>query len=371
MLYLDQAATSFPKPAPVLAAVERWFREVGVSADRGDSHRSTEVRQVVQETRAGLGKLVGLPADRVAFTSGCTESLNLFLRGFLRPGDRVLTTAFEHSSLVRPLLALQRERDLELEILPPDERLGLTTEAVHAAITDFRPRLFAFSHASNVTGAVFAAEEFCKVARAHDCATLLDTSQTAGHLDLAVGADAIAGSAHKALLAPPGLGFLAVRSGVPLLPQKQGGTGSSRALDQHPTEWPTAFEAGTPNTPAIYGLHAALRWLAAQPLGAAGLTALQRTNELQSLLAAIPRIRLIVPPPGPRTPVLSFVHADLDPSEIGALFDAHDIHVRTGHHCAPWLHRHLGTAASGTVRISPGPEVSADDIRSVAAILAR
>jgi selenocysteine lyase/cysteine desulfurase len=131
------------------------------------------------------------------------------------------------------------------------------------------------------------------------------------------------------------------------------------------------MEAGTPNTPAIYGLHAALRWLAAQPLGAPCLAALQRTQELQALLAAQPRIRLLVPPPGPRTPVLSFTHADLDPSEVGALLDAHDIHVRTGHHCAPWLHRHLGTERSGTVRMSPGPEVTADDIRSVAAILAR
>ena len=139
-----------------------------------------------------------------------------------------------------------------------------------------------------------------QIARAHDCTTLLDVSQTAGHVDMAVGADAIAGSAHKALLAPPGLGFLAVRAGVPLLSQKQGGTGSSRALDEHPSEWPTAMEAGTPNTPAIYGLHAALRWLAAQPLGAPCLAALQRTQELQALLAAQPRIRLLVPPPGPQ-----------------------------------------------------------------------
>src|ERR1043166_9132228 len=102
MLYLDQAATSFPKPAPVLAAVERWFRELGVSADRGDSGRTAAVRELVRQARGGLGELVGMPAERVAFTSGCTESINLFLRGFLRPGDRVLTTAFEHSSVVRP-----------------------------------------------------------------------------------------------------------------------------------------------------------------------------------------------------------------------------------------------------------------------------
>ena len=370
MLYLDQAATSFPKPPPVLAAVERWFREFGVSADRGDSRRTGEVRQLVAQARAGLGALAGQPAERVAFTSGCTESINLFLRGFLRPGDRVLTTAFEHSSLVRPLVQLQRERGLQLTVLPPDAHGGLSADAVRQALAAQHPRLFAFTHASNVTGAVFDAAAFCALARRHDCVTLLDASQTAGHFDLRVGADALAGSAHKALLAPPGLGFLIVRAEVAVTGQKQGGTGSSRALAEHPQQWPTAFEAGTPNTPAIFGLHAALRWLSEQQSGSLLQRAVQRVEELQAQLAADPRCRLLLPPPGARTPVLSFVRRDLDPAEIGAVLDAADIHVRTGHHCAPWLHAHLGTEAAGTVRVSPGPDVSAADIRSVSAALA-
>jgi selenocysteine lyase/cysteine desulfurase len=386
MLYLDQAATSFPKPSPVLAAVEHWFRELGVSPGRGDSQRTTAVHTIVQQARAGIGALVGMPPERVAFTSGCTESINLFLRGFLRRGDRVLTTAFEHSSLVRPLLALQGERELQVDVLPPDlllpeglpaeglppeGRHGLAVAAVRSALAAKRPRLFAFTHASNVTGAAFDAAAFCAAARAQGCTTLLDASQTAGHLDLRVGADAVAASAHKALLAPPGLGFLAVRAEVPLEGQKQGGTGSSRALDVHPREWPTAFEAGTPNTPAICGLHAALRWRQTRPPGDLLQRALQRVEELQGLLLADPRFRVFAPPPGPRTPVLSFAHGRLDPGEIGALLDAADVHVRTGHHCAPWLHRHLGTETAGTVRVSPGPEVTAADIRSVWAVLAR
>ena len=370
MLYLDQAATSFPKPAPVLAAVEHWFRELGVSPGRGDSQRTAAVHTIVQQARAGIGALVGMPAERVAFTSGCTESINLFLRGFLRRGDRVLTTAFEHSSVVRPLLALQRERELRVDVLPPDEHCGLAATAVRSALAAARPRLFAFTHASNVTGAVFDAAAFCGAAREQGCTTLLDASQTAGHLDLRVGADAVAASAHKALLAPPGLGFLAVRADVAVEGQKQGGTGSSRALDVHPREWPTAFEAGTPNTPAICGLHAALRWRETRPPGDLQV-ALQRVEELQALLLADPRFRVFAPPPGPRTPVLSFAHEQFDPGEIGALLDAADVHVRTGHHCAPWLHRHLGTEAAGTVRVSPGPEVTAADIRSVWAVLAR
>jgi selenocysteine lyase/cysteine desulfurase len=369
MIYLDQAATSFPKPAPVLAAMRRWFEELGVSAERGNSQRCVEVARLVRGAREGLAARFDLPAERVAFTSGATESINLFLRGFLRQGDRVLTTAFEHSSVVRPLVQLGRERGIELLVLPPDRRHGLDTAAVRDALAAFAPRLFVFTHASNVTGAVFAGTDFCAVARAAACTTLVDVSQTAGHFDLALAADAYAGSAHKALHGPPGLGFLAVREGIDVRGQKQGGTGSSTALDEHPQQWPTAFEAGTANTPAIVGLGAALAWLAAQPAGTLLSTALARVTELEAQLEAQPQIRLLLPPPGPRVPTLSFVHAELDPAEIGAILDAAGIHVRTGHHCAPWLHQHLGTARGGTVRVSPGPLISAADIRAVSAAL--
>lgn len=370
MLYLDQAATSFPKPAPVLAAVRRWFEELGVSADRGDSRRCSEVARDVHAARSGIGRLVGMPAERVAFTSGATESLNLFLRALLRPDDRVLTTAFEHSSVVRPLVALGRERGIRFEVLAPDPDGRLDPARVAAALEAFQPRLLVSTHASNVTGVVLDVAAFAELAHRAQCTMLLDASQTAGMLDLRVGADAIAASAHKALLAPPGLGFLAVREGLDLPAQKQGGTGSSTALAEHPTAWPLAFEAGTPNTPALLGLAAALRWAEANPAGPRLATALQRIDELLDQLGRDRRCRLLHPRSGPRIPVLSFVHDELDPAEIGAILDAAGMHVRSGFHCAPWLHRHLGTAAAGTVRISPGADISAADIRAVSAILA-
>lgn len=367
MIYLDHAATSHPKPEPVLQAVVRWYRELGVSADRGDSRRCAEVAAGVRAARTGVGRLCGMPADRVAFTSGATEALNLFLRAFLRPGDRVLTTAFEHSSVARPLVALQRERGLQLEVLPPGADGGLGADTVRAALDAFRPRLLAFTHASNVTGLVLDAAALCELARARGCRTLLDASQTAGVLPLAVGADAVVASCHKSLLAPPGLGFLAAGAELALPAQKQGGTGSSRALTEHPAEWPTAFEAGTPNTPAILGLAAALRWLAETgPPRQAGL-------DLVDALAEDLRARgcrLLQPPPdAERLPILSFLHPSLDPAEVGLLLDSAGIHVRTGYHCAPWLHAHLGTASGGTVRVSPGPGITADDIRAVSAAL--
>jgi len=370
MIYLDHAATSFPKPPAVLAAIRHWYEDLGVSAERGDSARCAEVRAAVDETRARLGALVGLPGRRIAFTSGATEALNLALRAVLRPGDAVLTTAFEHSSVVRPLLALQRERGLRIERVLPSPAGGLATDEVKAMLAALRPRLFVFTHASNVTGAVFDAEAFCALAARHGALSLLDVSQTAGLFDLSAGQDLTAGSCHKALLGPPGLGFLGAREGLELPGQKQGGTGSSVALAEHPTSWPQAFEAGTPNTPAILGQLAALRWSEAEPPNRLLGEALERLALLLELLGRKPGVRLLHPPAGPRTPVLSFVHRQLDPAEVGSMLDAAGVAVRTGFHCAPWLHEQLGTAAAGTVRMSTGPGLSADDVRTAAAAVA-
>ncbi|MBL9078638.1 MAG: aminotransferase class V-fold PLP-dependent enzyme [Planctomycetes bacterium] len=367
MIHLDHAATSFPKPPAVLAAVRRWFESVGVSADRGDGANCVLAARTVAATRERLGALCGVPPARIAFVSGATEGLNLVLRALLAPGDRVLTTAFEHSSVVRPLVALQRERGLQLEVLPPDAARDLPAAPFAAALQRWRPRVCVFAHASNVTGTALDAAVICAAARDVGCTTVLDASQTAGLLDLRVGADVVVASGHKALHGPPGIGFVAAQPRVPLPPQKQGGTGSSRALDEHPTEWPQAFEAGTPNTPAIFGLGAALEWLAEQTPARLLARGLGHVDALAAGLAGKPGVRLLLPPPERRVPVLSFVHDTLDPSELGALFAAASVQVRSGFHCAPWLHAHLGTAAAGTVRLSPGPELTPADLATALA----
>ena len=368
MIYLDHAATSFPKPAPVLAAMLRWYTELGVSADRGDSRRCAEVAGEVRAAREGLAQLTGMPAERIAFTSGATESINLVLRGLLRPGDAILTTAIEHSSLVRPLLALQEQQGLVIERIPCD-RSGRVPEAAFAAqLAARRFRLVAFSHASNVTGAVLPAAAICALARTHGAWSLVDASQSAGLLPLTVGADVVVASAHKHLHAPPGLGFVATAPDLPLRAQKQGGTGSSRALERHPETWPVAFEAGTPNTPAILGLAAALRWIAGREATLCR-DGLARLDELRAALE--PRVHWLSPTAGERVPVASFTLPDLDPSEAGALLADASIHVRTGFHCAPWIHACLQTEAAGTIRVSPGPEISADQIRATARALGR
>jgi len=366
MIYLDHAATSHPKSPAVRAAVLHWFDAVGASAARGAGTRTLQAAREVATARAAVGELVGCPAERIAFTSGATEGLNLALRALLPVGCRVLTTAFEHSSVVRPLRALQRERGLSVDVLPPSPDGRIDVDAARAALAT-RPTLFVFTHASNVTGAVLDASTLTAAARAHGVTTLLDASQTAGLLDLRVGADLVVASAHKALGAPPGLGFVAALTRT-LAAQKQGGTGSGVAGDEHPEHWPDAFEAGTPNTPAIYGLAAALRDRTTVQRADDLASALARSDELAAGLAEL-GWRTFGPRSGPRVPVVSATHASFDPAELGALLAGIDVQVRTGHHCAPWLHEHLGTTVGGTVRFSPGPDTTAAQVATVLAFL--
>jgi len=355
MIYLDHAATSYPKPPAVRAAVDRWFDEVGVSADRGDGPQTRAAAAQVQRARSLLGELCGARAERVAFVSGATEGLNLVLRSLLAPGARVLTTCFEHSSVVRVLNALRAERALQVDVVVDDDAL---CERLQQGGVD----VCVFTHASNVTGHVFDAARICAAARAGAATTVLDVSQSAGYLPLQVGAHVLVGSAHKALHGPPGLGFVAAADDVALTPQKQGGTGSSVALDEHPTGWPHVLEAGTPNTPAIFGLAAALQWLAEQTPAELLARSLRSLDRMRAGLDELADVRCFAATSAQRTPVLSFVHGRYDVLELGAVLAGAGVHARSGFHCAPWVHAHLGTEAAGTVRVSPGPETSDDDV---------
>lgn len=369
-IYLDHAATSWPKPAAVVAAVTRWFTELGVSAERGDGPRQRAVAHEVAWARAGLGARLQLPPERVAFVSGATEGLNLALRALLQPGARVVTTALEHSSVARPLRTLGRERGLRLDVVPLRADGQLAEDDVLAALRAAPTDLLVFAHASNVTGQLLAADALCEAARTAGATTLLDASQTAGHAQLAVGADVVVASAHKALLGPPGLGFVAVRRGLELAPQKQGGTGSSAALDEHPSTWPQAFEAGTPNTPAILGLAAALRERTPAQEAASLAAANVRADELARALAAQDGVQILGSRSTPRVPVFSLQHARYDPAELATILGNAGIHSRSGHHCAPWIHRHLGTEAGGTLRLSPSEQLSAGELAVVVDLFA-
>lgn len=366
--YLDHAATSWPKPEGVVEAVRHWYAEVGVSAARGDGPTTALAGRAARAARAGIAELCGVPADRVAFCSGATEGLNLALRALLPPQGRVLTTAFEHSSMARPLRALARERDCRIDVLPLDADGGVAMASLDRALASGPTALLAFSHGSNAVGALIDAVAWCERARQRGVPTLLDACQTAGHVPLDVGADVVVASCHKALHGPPGLGFVAVRPERTLSPQKQGGTGSSRALDEHPTEWPAAFEAGTPNAPAIAGLAAALQWRHDHPDAQRLVAARERRDRLAELLAADPDVRLL-PPRGAALPILAFVHRRFDPVELGAIASGAGFTIRTGHLCAPWFHACHGTEGAGVVRVSPSFATPMASIDAFAALL--
>ncbi len=380
---LDHAATSWPKPDVVLAAITEWFTQCGVSPNRGDSeiHRVVADRILAARSNIALRCGQGFVAQHVAFTSGATESLHLFLHGFLRPGDRVMTTVADHSSMLRPLHAMQSERGIELEILPVDPITGIDLDAASAKLGARPYRLLAMTHASNVTGLVLDAKTLMATAKQHGVTTLLDASQSFGALPVDIGADAVVASAHKSLLGPPGCGFLAVLPAIEdLSSPKLGGTGSARATLEHPARWPDAFEAGTPNSPAIFGLHAALR--ACDPntrevrLARASVAC---DLLLDALLERTGTVRFVASPrtenhrdaptsPADCLPILAFTVADQHPAETAALLGLHGVIARAGHHCAPLAHAGFSDSADGvgfsdgSVRLSPGPDLTADAI---------
>ncbi|MCA8942517.1 MAG: aminotransferase class V-fold PLP-dependent enzyme, partial [Planctomycetes bacterium] len=317
-LYLDHAATSFPKPPTVSAAVQRWFETLGVSENRGDGSARTIVADVVADVRARLARRCGVPRERVAFCSGATEALHLTFSGLLQRGHRVLTTDLEHNAVARPLAARAANGEIELERIPvlPDGSLDL--DVATARLREGRFDLLVFASASNVTGLVVDAGALVEAARQHGCRTICDASQSAGLLPLDFGADIVVASAHKSLLGPPGLGFLAARPDVELTPTKLGGTGSGMASDRHPADWPRGMEAGTPNTPAIFGLQASLDWIdeRTEPsLLAHGLAwcdaFLDACSDVVETIALPPRDR--------RVPIVSLRSAEFDPAELGAM----------------------------------------------------
>lgn len=357
-LYLDNAATSFPKPEQVYRAVENAMRRVGVSPGRGGYGRGVDASRLVFEAREAVAAFFGIAdSSRVVFTHNATEALNLAVRGLLKPGDHVVTSTMEHNSLARPLHEMSR-RSVDVTWVEADTEGFVDPQRVRAAL---RPatRLVALSHCSNVTGTVQAVEEIGLITRDAGVRFLVDAAQSAGHLPIDVQRmkiDLLAAPGHKGLLGPQGTGFLYVGDNVILEPVFTGGTGSSsQSLDQ-PDSMPERYESGTLNLPGIAGLKAGIEYV--QQLG---LQEIARRDKslLQRLLTGLEQIKGVAIY-GPRHPemrcgVVSFTVAGTDASQIGFLLDGnHDISVRVGLHCAPLAHKTIGTFPEGTVRVSPG-----------------
>lgn len=370
MIYLDNAATSWPKPAPVSRAVADCLRRA-TSPGRGGYGLSREADRVLFAAREELAALFGAEnSSTIIFAHSATDALNIALFGLLGQEDRAVTTSMEHNAVARPLRALE-SRGLILEIVAcgPDGRLPLP--ALRAALAA-GAKAVVVTHASNVSGTLMPLAEISRMAHAAGALFIVDAAQTAGAEPIDVtkmGIDILAFSGHKSLLGPQGTGGLYVRPGVMVSPFRFGGTGSLSESDRQPEFYPDRLESGTPNTPGIAGLLAGIRYIGSVGLDAIRAREREHTDALVADLTAIGGVRVVGPPPGEaRAAAVSFTVGDRDSGEIAHRLDQeYGIACRGGLHCAPWAHRTLGTLATGTVRFSPGCFTTDEDISAALA----
>lgn len=365
-IYLDNAATSFPKPETVYQAVMHAMREVGASPGRGGHRRSLEAGRIMFQAREAAAALFCAPdSSRIIFTHSATEALNMALRGTLCPGDHVITSSMEHNSLARPLHLLQQQ-GISLTIVQagPDGRID--PQAVQRAVTP-QTRMIAVGHVSNVSGTIQPIEALAAVARGAGALFLLDAAQSAGcvPIDVVAGSiDLLAAPGHKGLYGPQGTGLLYAAAHVPLKPLLAGGTGTNSTSEDQPDSLPDGFEAGTHNLPGIAGLKAGIEFVMAQGVAAIGAHERDLVSYAIERLQGVPGITLHGPTDAAmRVGVLSFTVAGKDSSALAFELDQRfDIAVRAGLHCAPRAHRTLGTFPDGTVRMSPGWFTTREDI---------
>lgn len=365
--YLDNAATSFPKAPGVGKAMADYIDTVGRNVGRGSYAPAQAAAGVVWETREQLCRLMGAPAPQnVVFTSGATCGLNLLLKGLLHPGDRVLTSPMEHNAVLRPLRQLEAHGVI-VEELPCDEAGQLLMEELPALLPGTRALML--THASNLTGGLMPLAQVGALCRAAGVFFLVDAAQSAGHvpIDMAsMGIDGLALPGHKGLLGPQGIGAVLLTDVLAqaLEPLIAGGTGSLSESLEMPSFLPDRLEAGTLNLPGIYGLHAALAYF--EPRAAAIMDRQRRLGgHLWARLTELAGDGLIIPGPGfrDRVGVVSVDFQDRDNGEMAFLLEQnYGIQTRSGLHCAPSAHRHLGTFPRGMVRFSVGPETTFEEI---------
>ena len=356
MIYLDNAATTLQKPRPVGQAMLDALQTAG-NPGRGAHEPTLHAARLVYETRTALAELLGADDPScIAFTANATQSLNMALCGLLHPGDHVLTTVCEHNSVLRPLYRLQKN-GVQLDFVEADARGVLRYEQFEQKL---RPntRAVVISHASNVTGNVADVAFVADFTKKHDLLLVLDAAQTAGIRPLDVktlGADVLCFTGHKGLLGPQGTGGAYVRPGLRVAPLVVGGSGVHSFAEEHPAQMPTALEAGTLNVPGIAGLGAGVRWILQQ-----GVQTLQEkeTAWAQLFYEQLQKVENLTfygdfSGNAPRVPIVSLNIGDEDSAWVAdALWEDAGICVRAGAHCAPLLHKTLGTAAQGVVRFS-------------------
>ncbi|KNZ43396.1 aminotransferase class V-fold PLP-dependent enzyme [Acetobacterium bakii] len=358
-VYLDNAATTFPKPLIVPEKIYDYIVNNGGTSGRGSYEKAMLADGLVYQTRKRLAKLFHHEDPKtVIFTSSVTESLNLTLQGILKPGDHVVTSALEHNAVWRCLKTLERDRGIRITVVPANVQGETMIDDVAAAIQP-ETRLLVFTHASNVLGTIQPIGAIGQLARDKGILFLVDAAQTAGVLPIDVQAqciDLLAFTGHKSLLGPMGTGGLVVNCDVVIHPLISGGTGGDSAYEYQPDYYPNHLEAGTMNVSGIIGLGAALEFLEAE-----GLENIRHKEDALmdyalNALKVIPGIELYGPQDSAKTVgVIPFNLKGHVPEEIAFFLDQNcQVMIRAGLHCAPSAHRLIGTVERGTCRIGIG-----------------
>ncbi len=380
-LYLDNAATSFPKPPAVLDAMVRYTNEIGASAGRGAYWEAVETGALIAECRRRLNRFFnGERPEHFVFTHNCSDALNLAIKGLLDPERKghAICTCIDHNSVLRPLNALADREWATVTKAPVETTTGLVDpDAIHKAI---RPdtRLIAITHASNVTGTVQPVRQIGQIAREHGIPLLVDAAQSAGHLPIDLQADCIdllAAPGHKGLLGPLGTGFLYIRPELEkiLRPLKEGGTGSVSEHDRQPEFMPDKYESGSQNAIGIIGLSEGVKYILDQGLER---IALHDRELVSAFIEGVQDIKGLTyyGPQGVknRMGVFSVRIVGFDPHELAAILESqYGILTRPGLHCAPLIHQAIGTIASGgTTRFSFGHFLHLADVSYAADALA-
>lgn len=352
MIYLDNAATSWPKPETVLRAMLGVQQKPFGNPGRGGHRASVCAGRVVYACREEAARLLGGVPERVIFTLNCTDAINMALRGFLHKGDHVLITHDAHNAVMRPLCGMESRGEITLSVLRPGADGMIQPAAIDEAVTA-QTALCVLTHASNVTGALQDAKALTEACHKYGIPVLLDAAQTAGAVDIAhIGADMLAMPGHKGLLGPMGTGILYVGEHMDLRPLREGGTGSSSESVYQPQMLPDRYESGTMQLPGLAGLLQGIRFVR-QHRAEIHAYEVQLIDELRAGLMNIPGITVYGDAGAAHVGVLSFNVAGRDSAETADLLDRAGFCLRGGLHCAPSMHRYLGT--EGTVRASVGP----------------
>lgn len=374
VVYLDHAATSWPKPPGVGEAVLEILTGPAANAGRGNHSMALQAGRVMYKTRAQLATLfhISNPND-IAFTSNATSALNMAIKGWVKPGDHVIATMVEHNSVRRPLEYLRRTQGVAVDYAKVNSRGEIDLDQVRSM---FRPntRLVVCTHSSNLLGCILPVKELSAIAHEQGAIMLLDASQTAGSYPIDVqdlGIDMLAFPGHKGLLGPQGTGGLYIDPGVDLEPLLHGGTGSQSEEPEQPAVRPDRYEAGTGNAPGIAGLGAGVGYVLKEGVQNLFRREWALTQKFMEQLLAVKGISILGPELGkPRTGIVAFTIAGHDASGLAFTLDREfGIAVRAGYHCTPLGHETAGTLEGGAVRVSVGYNTTNADVEALIAAL--